>query len=100
MGGTYRFARLLVRGLLATVQYHQNRPSAVDFSRWRSIEGENGKKKKKRKRRKKKKRRRRKKKTFPRAVLIGGRFFSRTRRRNVSPRGEEDRGDIANFLIY
>ncbi|RWW47598.1 hypothetical protein BHE74_00046378, partial [Ensete ventricosum] len=55
-------------------RYHQNRPSAVDFGRRRSIEGEidhcrliegeKGKKKKQRKRRKKKKRRRR----IPRAV--------------------------------
>ncbi|RWV80578.1 hypothetical protein GW17_00058125 [Ensete ventricosum] len=70
----YQSVRLLVRGPPATGWYHQNRPSAVDFGCWRSIEGEidrrrsvegeKGKKKKKRKRRKKKRRRR-----IPRAVL-------------------------------
>ncbi|RWW89715.1 hypothetical protein BHE74_00001248, partial [Ensete ventricosum] len=29
----------------------------------------------------------------PRAVVARGRFFSRSSRRNVSPRGEKDRGD-------
>ncbi|RRT73779.1 hypothetical protein B296_00025383, partial [Ensete ventricosum] len=28
-----------------------------------------------------------------------GRFFSRTRRRNVSPRGEKDQGDVAFRLL-
>ncbi|RRT59519.1 hypothetical protein B296_00023259 [Ensete ventricosum] len=80
----------------------KNRPSAIDFGRWRSIKGEIGLiegekgKKKKRKRRKKKRRRRK-----PSVALARGssppsparrfwasalaRFFSRTRRRNVSP---------------
>ncbi|RWW17274.1 hypothetical protein GW17_00018807 [Ensete ventricosum] len=31
----------------------------------------------------------------PRAVLARGLFFTHVRRRNVSPRGEKDRGDIA-----
>ncbi|RZR77984.1 hypothetical protein BHM03_00003204, partial [Ensete ventricosum] len=59
--------------------------------RW-SIEGEKGKKKKMKRR--KKKRRRRKNTPFPRAVLARSRFFSCVRRRNVSPRGEKDRGNI------
>ncbi|RZS29289.1 hypothetical protein BHM03_00063005 [Ensete ventricosum] len=29
-----------------------------------------------------------------------GRFFSRTRRRSVSPRGETDRGDVAPFSSF
>ncbi|RWW45872.1 hypothetical protein BHE74_00048244, partial [Ensete ventricosum] len=53
-----------VREPPATRRYRQNRPSAIDFGRRRSIEGEKGKKKTKRKRRKKKRRRR-----IPRAVL-------------------------------
>ncbi|RWV93986.1 hypothetical protein GW17_00043516 [Ensete ventricosum] len=61
MGDTYRSASVPVRGSPATGWYRQNRPSAVDFGRWRSIEGEKRKKNKKRKRRKKKKRRRREK---------------------------------------
>ncbi|RRT65593.1 hypothetical protein B296_00012400, partial [Ensete ventricosum] len=96
MGGMYRSARLLVHEPPATGWYHQNRLSAINFGSWRSIEGEKGKKKKKkkkRKRRKKKKRRRRKKTSFPRAVLARGRFLSRARRQNISPRREKDRGD-------
>ncbi|RWW11483.1 hypothetical protein GW17_00024904 [Ensete ventricosum] len=85
-------------------------PPKIDC--WRPIEGENGKKKK-RKRRKKKRRRRT---YFPRdvlacvpslpagrprtvAALARGRFFSHARRRNVSPRGEKDRGDVAPFFL-
>ncbi|RWW56990.1 hypothetical protein BHE74_00036255 [Ensete ventricosum] len=106
----------------------KNQPSAIDFGRRRStegesdhrrsIEGEKVKKKKKRKRRKKKRRRRT---YFPRDVLARApsppvgrprtvaalaheRFFSRTRRWNISPRGEKDRGDFASVtdcqLVY
>ncbi|RWW89554.1 hypothetical protein BHE74_00001495 [Ensete ventricosum] len=57
-------ARLLVRGPSVIGRYHQNRSSAVDFGRRRSIEGEKGKNKKKRKKRKKKRRGR-----IPRVVL-------------------------------
>ncbi|RRT53852.1 hypothetical protein B296_00049557, partial [Ensete ventricosum] len=95
----YQSAKLLVRRPPATGWYHQNRPLAVDFGRQRSIEGEidhrqsiegeKGKKKKKRKRRMKKRRRRKKKTTFHHAVLARGRFFSRARRRNVSPFGRK-----------
>ncbi|RWW32780.1 hypothetical protein BHE74_00021658 [Ensete ventricosum] len=75
----YQSAKLLVRRPPATGWYHQNRPSAVNFGRQRSIEGEidhrqsiereKGKKKKKRKRKMKKRRRRKKKTTFHHAVL-------------------------------
>ncbi|RWV95033.1 hypothetical protein GW17_00042375 [Ensete ventricosum] len=87
-------------------RYRQNRPSTIDFDRRRPIEGEIDRRqsistvgdrlREKRKRRKKKKKRRRRKKYLlfpcrprPRTVaaLIHGRFFSRARRRNVSPRG-------------
>ncbi|RWW17562.1 hypothetical protein GW17_00018505 [Ensete ventricosum] len=73
MGGTYRFARLPVRGLSATGWYPaKNRPSMVDFGCPRSIEGEIDRRRliveekgKKKKKRKKKKRRRR---YFPHTV--------------------------------
>ncbi|RWW18746.1 hypothetical protein GW17_00017245 [Ensete ventricosum] len=35
-----------------------------------------------------------------RAVAAHGRFFSRARRRSVSPRGETDRGDTTYVLTY
>ncbi|RWW71217.1 hypothetical protein BHE74_00021066 [Ensete ventricosum] len=54
--------------------------SIAKIGRWRSIEGEKGKKKKKRRKKRKKK-----KKEVSRTVLVRGRFFSRARRRNVSP---------------
>ncbi|RZS07625.1 hypothetical protein BHM03_00038491, partial [Ensete ventricosum] len=34
------------------------------------------------------------------AALARGRFFSHARRRNVSPRGAKDRGDIAPFFFF
>ncbi|RWW45526.1 hypothetical protein BHE74_00048636, partial [Ensete ventricosum] len=49
----YQSAGLPVCGPPATGWYRQNRSSAVDFGRRRSIEGEKGKKKKKKKRKRK-----------------------------------------------
>ncbi|RWW19309.1 hypothetical protein GW17_00016655 [Ensete ventricosum] len=107
--------RLPVRGSPATGQFHQKsaiggqfRPSVADFDRrWpiskeidrrRSIEEEKGKKKRKRK-----KKEEGKKEYLANAVARGSparrrrprvaRFFSRARRRSVSPREETDRGD-------
>ncbi|RWW22816.1 hypothetical protein GW17_00012960 [Ensete ventricosum] len=90
---------------------YTNRPlpgGTTKIDRRRSIEGE--KRRIKWKRRKKKKRRRKKKTSFPRAilarapsppaVLARGRFFSRTRRQNVSPRREKDRGDMMLLKIW
>ncbi|RWW03986.1 hypothetical protein GW17_00032817, partial [Ensete ventricosum] len=107
---------------MQTARYRAVPPKLTVVGRFRPSAGEKGKKKK-RKRRKKKKRRR--KKTFPRtvlarapsppasrsravltrsplppagcsrAVLTRGGFFSHARRRNVSPRREKDRGDVA-----
>ncbi|RZR72478.1 hypothetical protein BHM03_00013841, partial [Ensete ventricosum] len=56
-GGTYRSARLPVRGPPTIGRYRQNPLSVVVFGRRRSIEGEKGKKKKKKKKRKRRKRR-------------------------------------------
>ncbi|RWW12406.1 hypothetical protein GW17_00023925 [Ensete ventricosum] len=97
----------------------RRRPIEEEIDRWRSIEGEKGKKKKKKKRKRRKKKRRRRT-YFPRdvlahttsppvgrphdaargspptghpravAALARGCFFSHTRRRNISPRGEKD----------
>ncbi|RWV94642.1 hypothetical protein GW17_00042797 [Ensete ventricosum] len=99
MGCTYRSARLSVRGQPATGWYHQKliiggqfRPSAINFDRRRSIEGEKGKKKKKRKRRKKKRRRRKKYllspcRPHPHAVAALARMPS-----------EKDQGDVAKII--
>ncbi|RWW70510.1 hypothetical protein BHE74_00021801 [Ensete ventricosum] len=76
MGDMHQSTKLTVRGPAAIGRYCQNRLSAGDFGRRRSIEGEidhrrstegekGKKKKKKRKRRKKKKRGRRKKYLVP-----------------------------------
>ncbi|RWW58826.1 hypothetical protein BHE74_00034274, partial [Ensete ventricosum] len=52
MGGTYRSARLPVCRPPTTGRYRQNRPSAIDFDRRRSIEGKEERRKKKKRRRK------------------------------------------------
>ncbi|RZS20672.1 hypothetical protein BHM03_00053212, partial [Ensete ventricosum] len=96
----------------------KNRPSAVDLGRrrlleeeinrrrsiereidrWRSIKEEKGKKKRKR-------RKKEAENTSParrrrlRVAHARGRFFSRARRRSVSPRGEKDRGDVAEPFL-
>ncbi|RWV96820.1 hypothetical protein BHE74_00050586 [Ensete ventricosum] len=101
-GGTYRSTRLPVYGPLATEQYRQNRPSAVDFSRRWSIEGEKGKKKKKKRKRRKKKRRRREKYLLTHAPSppLPTRNFSTARGDEMSPaRGERSRRHRPSFLI-
>ncbi|RWW24839.1 hypothetical protein GW17_00010855 [Ensete ventricosum] len=84
----------------------KNRSSTIDFDGQRPIEGEKGKKKKKKKKKKKRKRRKKKRKRRkPSAVLAPAPsppslarrrrasalacFFSRVRRRNISPRREK-----------
>ncbi|RZS05857.1 hypothetical protein BHM03_00036414 [Ensete ventricosum] len=86
------------------IDRQQYRSIGGEIDRWWSIDGEK-RKKKKRKRRKKEKR----STYFPTRVanaraplpIVGrGRFFSRMRRRNVSPRGEKGRGDVSPFIFY
>ncbi|RWW17306.1 hypothetical protein GW17_00018771 [Ensete ventricosum] len=83
----------------------KNRPSTVDFGRRRSIEREIDRRrsieeeKGKEKRKRKKKKRGRKntspaRRPRPPVVVARGRFFSRARRRSISPSGETDRGDV------
>ncbi|RWV92972.1 hypothetical protein GW17_00044603 [Ensete ventricosum] len=71
MGDTYQSVRLLVRRPADTKRYRQNRPSAVDFERRQSIEGEidrrrliEGEKGKKKKRQRRKKKEEEKKKEY------------------------------------
>ncbi|RWW58954.1 hypothetical protein BHE74_00034140 [Ensete ventricosum] len=77
-----------------------------EIDRRRSIEGEKGKKKKKRKRRKKEEKEKKNLLSTRRprpcvvAALARGCSFSRVRRRNVSPCGEKDRGDVAWYGRY
>ncbi|RWV91520.1 hypothetical protein GW17_00046190 [Ensete ventricosum] len=88
------------------VNFGHRRPIEEEIDRRRSIEEENGKKKRKRKRKK-----RGIKNTSPvrrprppardrRPRVARSRFFSRARRRSVSPRGETDRGDIAPLFLF
>ncbi|RWW85848.1 hypothetical protein BHE74_00005446 [Ensete ventricosum] len=79
MGSTYRSVKLPVRGPPATGQFRQ-----------KSTVG--GCLKKKRKRRKKEAENTSPAR-YPRPRTCG-RFFSRARRRSVSPCGEKDRGDV------
>ncbi|RWW00194.1 hypothetical protein GW17_00036857 [Ensete ventricosum] len=80
----------------------KNRPSTVDFSRWRSIEREKRKKKK----RKKKKKKEEKKNTYRTHAVLARAQSSPVRRRSrvvvaggsqvlFLPHEEKDRGDIA-----
>ncbi|RWW67244.1 hypothetical protein BHE74_00025345 [Ensete ventricosum] len=111
-GGTYRSVRLSVCRPF-TGRFRQKSTIGGRF-RGQSIKGEKGKKKKQKRRKKEKRstyfpvpsspaRHRRTQVASARALSppVGcGRFFSRARRRNVSPRGEEGRGDVAPFLFF
>ncbi|RWW01664.1 hypothetical protein GW17_00035283 [Ensete ventricosum] len=66
-----------------------------EIDRRRSIEEEKGKKKEE-----KKKKEEEKKEYHAVAARARWSFLSRTRRRNVSPHGEKDRGDIAPFPFF
>ncbi|RWW47514.1 hypothetical protein BHE74_00046486 [Ensete ventricosum] len=116
-GGTYRSARLLVRGPPATGRFRQ-KSTVGNQLREKSTVGGRLRKKKGRRRGKGKKKRREERIPRPRAILAcrrrrpqvacapsppahrrrlravaargRGCFFSRTRRRSVSPRGETD----------
>ncbi|RWW53392.1 hypothetical protein BHE74_00040121 [Ensete ventricosum] len=99
MGGTYRSARLSVRGPPTTRRF---RKKSIVGSRLKkkSIVGGRSRKKKGRRRGKEKKKKQEGKKEYlarglPAQVARGrSRFFSHARRRSASPRGEKDRGDV------
>ncbi|RWW40354.1 hypothetical protein BHE74_00054236, partial [Ensete ventricosum] len=89
-----------VKNLPLTVDFGRRRPIEEEIDRRRSIEEEKGKKKRKRikKEEGKKEYLARAPSTLacrcrPRFARGRGHFFSRARRRSVSPRGEKDRGD-------
>ncbi|RZS12363.1 hypothetical protein BHM03_00043807 [Ensete ventricosum] len=99
----YRYADRLLSGCTTKIDCRRSIEGEID-RQW-SIEGEKGKEK--RKRRKKKRRRRKKYLLSPRclrpcaaAALTCGRFFSRTRRRNVSLCKEKDRGDLISKVRH
>ncbi|RWV99995.1 hypothetical protein GW17_00037064 [Ensete ventricosum] len=90
MGGTYRSARLPVRGPPATGRFRQKSTVGGRLKKKSTVSGRLRKKKRKRK---KKKRRGEERIPRPHAVLAClpsppavARFFSRTRRRSISPR--------------
>ncbi|RWW41129.1 hypothetical protein BHE74_00053403 [Ensete ventricosum] len=93
----YRYADRPLLGTIAKID--RRRSIEGEIGRRRSIEGKKGKKKKKRKRRKEGRRKKYLTPSLPAdrpwavAALARTRFFSRARRRNVSPCGEKDRGD-------
>ncbi|RWV88738.1 hypothetical protein GW17_00049154 [Ensete ventricosum] len=73
---------------------NRRQPILKEIDRRRSIEEEKGKKKRKsKKKRRGEERIPRQRRPRPPAVAARGCFFSRTRRRSVSPREETDRGD-------
>ncbi|RWW00978.1 hypothetical protein GW17_00036015, partial [Ensete ventricosum] len=76
----------------------KNRPSSIDFGRWRPIEEEIDRWQSIEEEKGKKKRKRKKKRSGE--YLARGRFFSRVRRRSISPCKEKDRGDVTPFLSF
>ncbi|RZS22587.1 hypothetical protein BHM03_00055386, partial [Ensete ventricosum] len=97
-----------VKNRLSTVNFGRQRPIEEEIDRRWSIEEEKGKKKRKRKKKRGRKNtsparrprspavtaRRSPTRRRPSRIAHGhDRFFSRVRRRSVSPRGEKDRGD-------
>ncbi|RRT44796.1 hypothetical protein B296_00041011 [Ensete ventricosum] len=82
----------------------RRRPILKEIDRRRSIEEDKGKKKRKRKKKRGEERIPRQRRPCPPTVAARGRdrdrFFSRARRRSISPREETDRGDIRALLAY
>ncbi|RWV98551.1 hypothetical protein BHE74_00016218 [Ensete ventricosum] len=93
-GGTYRSVRLPLRGPPATGRFCQKSIVGGRLKKKSTVSGRL-RKKKGRRRGKEEKKKRRKRIPCPHAVVARarGRFFSRARRRSVSPGGEKDRGD-------
>ncbi|RZS14619.1 hypothetical protein BHM03_00046329 [Ensete ventricosum] len=112
---TARYGRYIPVRQVASTRITRYRMVPPKIDHQRSIEGEigliEGEKGKKKRKRRKKKRRRRKPSIVLTVVACGSPahhrlastlacFFSRARRRNISPCGEKDLGDFAPFLFF